>query len=128
MRPCARQFPRCWRALPRGNSCRIAFRSRVGLVACSRLPPEIDPMDRLELTGGLRERWRRGQMEGSEQTNGQRQAPEGYDTWNAYWTAQGMPWRTAPEINEERQLYLAARRAVKPDIARGIFPFRDENG
>src|SRR5215470_813181 len=48
--------------------------------------------------------------------------------WKAYWTAQGMPWRTEPEIDEERQQYLAERRAVKPNIARRIFPFRDENG
>lgn len=48
--------------------------------------------------------------------------------WSAYWTAQGMPWRTEPEIDEGRQAYLADRRAVKPDIERGIYPFRDVNG
>lgn len=48
--------------------------------------------------------------------------------WKAYWTAQGMPWRTEPEIDEERQRYLAERRAVKPDIEKGIYPFRDEHG
>ncbi len=50
------------------------------------------------------------------------------DGWKAYWTAQGMPWRTEPEIDEERQRYLAERRAVEPDIMQGIYPFRDENG
>lgn len=58
---------------------------------------------------------------------GSKQAiPDGFDSWNAFWTAQGMPWRTEPEISKERQRYLAERRAVKPDIERGIYPFRDE--
>jgi uncharacterized protein YjbI with pentapeptide repeats len=50
------------------------------------------------------------------------------EAWQAYWAAQGTPWRTEPEIDEERQAYLADRRAVKPDIEKGIYPFRDENG
>jgi uncharacterized protein YjbI with pentapeptide repeats len=48
--------------------------------------------------------------------------------WQAYWAVQGMPWRTEPEIAEERQRYLAERRAVNPDIEKSIYPFRDENG
>jgi uncharacterized protein YjbI with pentapeptide repeats len=48
--------------------------------------------------------------------------------WQAYWKAQGMPWRTEPEIGAERQQYLGERRTVKPDIENGIYPFRDENG
>jgi uncharacterized protein YjbI with pentapeptide repeats len=39
-----------------------------------------------------------------------------------------MPWRTEPEIDAERQRFLAERRAVAPDIEHGIYPFRDENG
>jgi uncharacterized protein YjbI with pentapeptide repeats len=50
------------------------------------------------------------------------------EAWKAYWKAQGMPWRTEPEIGEERQAYLAERIAVKPDMEKGIYPFRDENG
>jgi hypothetical protein len=53
---------------------------------------------------------------------------EDRDGWKAYWTAQGMQWRTEPVIGEERQQYLAERRAVQPDIEQGIYPFRDENG
>jgi uncharacterized protein YjbI with pentapeptide repeats len=45
--------------------------------------------------------------------------------WRAYWQAQGMPWRTEPEICAERQTYLGERRAVPPDIDRGIYPFKD---
>jgi hypothetical protein len=48
--------------------------------------------------------------------------PEG---WKAYWGAQGQPWRTEPEIDEERQKYLSERRAIKPDIEQGIYPFKD---
>lgn len=36
-----------------------------------------------------------------------------------------MTWRTEPEIDQERQRYLAERRAVKPDIEKGTHPFRD---
>lgn len=50
------------------------------------------------------------------------------DGWRVYWTAQNMPWRTQPEIGGERQAFLAARRMVKLDIERGIYPFRDEQG
>lgn len=42
--------------------------------------------------------------------------------------AQGMPWRTEPEIDEARQAYLAERRAVKQDNNSGVYPFRDKNG
>jgi uncharacterized protein YjbI with pentapeptide repeats len=47
--------------------------------------------------------------------------------WKVYWTAQGTAWRTEPEIDMERQRYLTDRRAVQPDIERGIYPFREEN-
>jgi uncharacterized protein YjbI with pentapeptide repeats len=58
----------------------------------------------------------------------QRPTTEDRDAWRAYWQAQGMPWRTEPEIDDERQRFLAARRAVTPDIDKGIYPFGDENG
>lgn len=48
--------------------------------------------------------------------------------WKTYWTRLGMPWRTEPEISEERQRFLARRRAIEPNIARGIYPFRTEHG
>jgi hypothetical protein len=48
--------------------------------------------------------------------------------WKVYWTAQGMPWRTEPEIDEERQRFLAERRAIQPDIEKGLYPFRAKNG
>jgi uncharacterized protein YjbI with pentapeptide repeats len=54
--------------------------------------------------------------------------PTDFTSWPEYWTAQGTPWRTEPEIDEERQRFLATRRAVPPIIKQGIYPFRDENG
>jgi hypothetical protein len=39
-------------------------------------------------------------------------------TWHGHWTAQGQPWRVEQEIDAER-------RAIEPDIAQGIYPFKD---
>jgi pentapeptide repeat protein len=50
----------------------------------------------------------------------------GGEAWRAYWTALGMTWRSEPEIGAERQAGLAAMRGVPPDIARGVYPFRDQ--
>src|SRR5690242_11740238 len=36
--------------------------------------------------------------------------------WKAYWKAQGMPWRTGPEIDEERQEDLSRRRGSPLEI------------
>jgi uncharacterized protein YjbI with pentapeptide repeats len=47
------------------------------------------------------------------------------ESWKAYWKQQGQPWRTEPEIDTERQKYLAERRSIKPDIEQGIYPFKD---
>jgi len=52
-------------------------------------------------------------------------APDGYPSWPHYWMAQGMPWRTQAQIDEERQAYLAKRRAITPDVEQGIYPFKD---
>ena len=45
------------------------------------------------------------------------------NAWKAYWRQQGHPWRTEPEIDTERQKYLAERCSIKPDIEQGIYPF-----
>jgi len=47
------------------------------------------------------------------------------DAWHSYWRERGQPWRTEPEIDPERQAYLAERRAIKPDLEQGIYPFKD---
>jgi uncharacterized protein YjbI with pentapeptide repeats len=51
--------------------------------------------------------------------------PGEFDSWNAYWTAQGMPWRTEPQINDERQRFLAEQRAIPSDSKQGVYPFKD---
>jgi len=51
--------------------------------------------------------------------------PEG---WKAHWQEQDQPWRTEPEVDEERQQFLADRRATMPDPSKDIYPFRDESG
>ena len=55
----------------------------------------------------------------------QRPAHEDTEAWKTYWKAQGEPWRTEPEIEPERQKYLAERRSIIPDIWKGIYPFKD---
>jgi uncharacterized protein YjbI with pentapeptide repeats len=41
--------------------------------------------------------------------------------WPAHWDVLGQPWRTEPEINAERQVWLAGRRAS--GRAAGDYPF-----
>ncbi len=36
-----------------------------------------------------------------------------------------MPWRTEPEMDGDRKRYLAERRAIQPDIEKGVYPFKD---
>jgi pentapeptide repeat protein len=55
----------------------------------------------------------------------QRPSNDNDEAWKAYWKAQGQPWRTEPEIDAERQKYLAERRAIIPNIEQGIYPFKD---
>ncbi len=59
------------------------------------------------------------------------QAPydeEDVKIWKAlkgYWKERGQPWRLTPEIDEERQKFLAERRSITPNIQQGIYPFKD---
>ncbi|HEY7340107.1 MAG TPA: pentapeptide repeat-containing protein [Ktedonobacterales bacterium] len=57
-------------------------------------------------------------------TNQPKPAPDGFLTWNEYWTKEhNQPWRTEPEIDDTGQQYLAERRAIQPDIEKGVYPF-----
>ena len=47
------------------------------------------------------------------------------EAWGAYWKAKGQPWRWEPEIDKERQTYLAERRSIAPDWKHDIYPFKD---
>ncbi len=55
----------------------------------------------------------------------QRPTTDDTEAWKVYWKAQGQPWRTEPEIDNERQKILAERHRITPDIERGIYPFKD---
>lgn len=47
------------------------------------------------------------------------------ERWIDYWQKQGLPWRTKPEIDQERQQFLAKRRNIRADIKKGVYPFKD---
>jgi uncharacterized protein YjbI with pentapeptide repeats len=49
--------------------------------------------------------------------------PASGESWKANWMAQGMPWRTQPEIGEERQQFLSALRTTRPNYQRASYPF-----
>ena len=55
----------------------------------------------------------------------QRPTTDDTEAWKVYWKAQSQPWRTEPEIDNERQKYLAERHRITPDIEQGIYPFKD---
>ena len=66
----------------------------------------------------------------SDQDNGQvstlqRPTTDDPEAWKAYWRAKGCPWRIEPEIDIERQSFLAERRAIVADVKKGIYPFKD---
>src|SRR5690242_16210568 len=65
----------------------------------------------------------------SEQDDGQattlqRPSINNQEEWKAYWKQREQCWRTEPEIDAERQKYLAERRSILPDIKQGIYPFK----
>ncbi len=45
--------------------------------------------------------------------------------WKNHWQALDQPWRTEPEIDQDRQAFLAQRRAIVPDPEACIYPFKD---
>ena len=44
--------------------------------------------------------------------------------WGNYWRAQDQPWRTEPEIDEDRQSFLITRCLKIAEINRGEYPFK----
>jgi hypothetical protein len=66
----------------------------------------------------------------SEQDDGkvavlQRPTTDDRTEWKIYWEQQGQSLRTEPEIDTERQKYLAVRRSIRPDIEQGIYPLKN---
>ena len=44
--------------------------------------------------------------------------------WRDHWVADGQSWRTEPEIDKTRQNELIDCRTKKPDIEKGLYPFK----
>ena len=44
--------------------------------------------------------------------------------WCTYWQTIGQEWRTEPEIDEKRQIYLEKCRSIIPNINQNIYPFK----
>src|SRR5437588_2390151 len=65
------------------------------------------------------------EQDGKQVATPQRPTTNDPKAWKVYWEAQGQPWRTEPEIDADRQKYLAERRAIVPDIEKGLYPFKD---
>ncbi len=52
-------------------------------------------------------------------------APDDREGWRIYWEEHQQPWRTEPEIDEQRQSFLAERLStITPNIERGVYPFK----
>ncbi len=56
-----------------------------------------------------------------------RPANDDKETWKAYWKAQGQLWQWEPEIDEERQKYLAERRKIELTLNRGFIHLKTLN-
>jgi uncharacterized protein YjbI with pentapeptide repeats len=64
------------------------------------------------------------EQDGGQVPIAQRPTNDDKEAWKAYWNAQDQPWRKEPEIDTERQKYLAERRNIIPNIGQGIYPFK----
>src|SRR6266436_5204050 len=53
-----------------------------------------------------------------------RPSNDDHAAWLTYWQEQNQPWRTEPEISPRRQAELEKRRALVPDVKKGIYPFK----
>src|ERR1051326_4699928 len=65
------------------------------------------------------------QQNGKESPSVQRPTDSNKEAWIAYWKGQDQPWRREPEIDVERQKYLAERRCIMPNIEQGVYSFKD---
>lgn len=68
---------------------------------------------------------RRSRQTSTKKTTLEQPMNDDKEAWKIYWKAQDQPWRTEPEIDTERQKYLAKRREIEPYFEQGIYPFKD---
>ena len=53
-----------------------------------------------------------------------RPSNDDHAAWLVYWQEQNQPWRTEPEISPEHRAELEKRRALVPDVKKGIYPIK----
>ena len=58
--------------------------------------------------------------------NHRRPATDDRVAWQAYWQAQGQPWRSEPEIDKKRQKQLERMRAITPQVLENVYGFAGE--
>jgi len=85
----------------------------------------MSEQENMQATAKLRRNRRTQKQKGTQPPSLPLPANDDKEGWKVYWKAQGQPWRTEPEIDAERQTYLAERRSIVPDIKQGIYPFKD---
>src|SRR6266566_949189 len=84
----------------------------------------MSEQENMQATAKLRRSRRTKKQNGAQPPPLSLPANDDKEGWEVYWKAQGQPWRTEPEIDRERQVYLAKRRLITPDIEQGIYPFK----
>jgi uncharacterized protein YjbI with pentapeptide repeats len=85
----------------------------------------MSEQENMQATAKLRRNRRTQKQNGTQPPSLPLPANDDKEGWKVYWKAQGQPWRTEPEIDAERQTYLAERHSIVPDIKQGIYPFKD---
>ena len=65
------------------------------------------------------------EQDSRQETALQRPTNDDKKAWKAYWEEQDQSWRTEPEIDTKRQVFLTERRKILPDIEQGLYPFKD---
>jgi uncharacterized protein YjbI with pentapeptide repeats len=83
------------------------------------------PFPHLLLNGLFRRKLSNSREHSQFGTLPQRPLADDFDAWRIYWRMQGQSWRIEPEITEERQRYLSERNTIRPDLKKGIYPFKD---
>jgi hypothetical protein len=85
----------------------------------------MSEQENMQATAKLRRNRRTQKQNGAQPPSLPLPANDDTEAWKVYWKEQGQEWRTEPEIDVERQKYLAERRTITPDIKQGIYPFKD---
>src|SRR5258708_3091730 len=85
----------------------------------------MSEQEKMQATAKLRRSRRTQKQNGAQPLPLPLPANDDKEGWEVYWKAQGQPWRTEPEIDAERRVFLAERRSIQADIEKGIYPFKE---